>query len=205
MRGTFGLFLFGGIAMWYGVPRGRHLVGGTAARLVRPVPLARLELPDYGLFNTPEGEGIVGLADLRRHVRAMGVAPLLGGLAVFGSAPRRRALVGAIRRSRPGHRLRPARRRSQAGVPRRRGVAGGRRTRPTDERREELPEIAGDMGAVITEALHGQAAPERDQRGTQALLDRLERLADLRDRGMLGEEEYETAKETVVRELETRQ
>ena len=40
--------------------------------------------------------------------------------------------------------------------------------------------------------------------GTQALLDRLERLADLRDRGMLGAEEYETAKASVMRELEAR-
>ena len=39
---------------------------------------------------------------------------------------------------------------------------------------------------------------------TQALLDRLERLADLRDRGMLGEAEYETAKDSVMRELEAR-
>ena len=55
------------------------------------------------------------------------------------------------------------------------------------------------------EALHGQAAPDGIHESTQALLDRLERLADLRDRGLLGREEYETAKETIVRELETRQ
>ena len=40
--------------------------------------------------------------------------------------------------------------------------------------------------------------------GTQALLDRLERLADMRDRGLLTPAEYETAKETVMHELEAR-
>jgi hypothetical protein len=42
------------------------------------------------------------------------------------------------------------------------------------------------------------------EEGTQALLDRLERLADMRDRGLLGEDESETAKEAVMRELERR-
>ena len=40
--------------------------------------------------------------------------------------------------------------------------------------------------------------------GTQALLDRLERLADMRDRGLLGPEEYETAKTAIMAELEGR-
>ena len=40
--------------------------------------------------------------------------------------------------------------------------------------------------------------------GKQELLDRLERLADLRDRGLLQPDEYETAKEVVMRELEAR-
>lgn len=46
------------------------------------------------------------------------------------------------------------------------------------------------------------AAPFED--GTQALLDRLERLGDMRERGLLSEAEYETAKAAVVRELERR-
>jgi hypothetical protein len=36
------------------------------------------------------------------------------------------------------------------------------------------------------------------------LLDRLQRLADLRDRGLLGLDEYETVKESAMRELEAR-
>lgn len=47
-------------------------------------------------------------------------------------------------------------------------------------------------------------APEFAE-GTQALMDRLERLADMRDRGLLSPDEYETAKDLIIRELETRQ
>ena len=90
----------------------------------------------------------------------------------------------------------------------------------TTARSAELQAIASDMGAVITEAAaetpadplaRADGAPEADgereaafNEGTQALLDRLERLADLRDRGMLGEAEYDTAKDSVMRELEAR-
>jgi hypothetical protein len=51
------------------------------------------------------------------------------------------------------------------------------------------------------------AAPDGPEfaEGTQALLDRLERLADMRDRGLLEPAEYETAKDAIVRELEARQ
>jgi len=72
-------------------------------------------------------------------------------------------------------------------------------------RNEELAEISADMGAAVAQALHEPAAPDGIEESTQALLDRLERLADLRDRGLLGHDEYEIAKETIVRELETRQ
>jgi hypothetical protein len=40
--------------------------------------------------------------------------------------------------------------------------------------------------------------------GTQALLDRLERLGEMRDKGLLQADEYETAKDAVMRELEAR-
>ena len=50
----------------------------------------------------------------------------------------------------------------------------------------------------------GAGAPAEFQEGTQALLDRLERLADMRDRGLLTTAEYETAKEAVMHEIEAR-
>ncbi len=49
----------------------------------------------------------------------------------------------------------------------------------------------------------GPGTPELPE-STQALLDRLERLADMRDRGLLTAEEYETAKDAVMRGLEAR-
>jgi hypothetical protein len=86
------------------------------------------------------------------------------------------------------------------------------------ERREELVRIAADFGAVIGAAMSEVPAdraarsagaeatgtePEFTE-GTQALLDRLERLADMRDRGLLGPDEYETAKAAIMTELEGR-
>ncbi|HYO44628.1 MAG TPA: SHOCT domain-containing protein, partial [Candidatus Limnocylindrales bacterium] len=102
------------------------------------------------------------------------------------------------------------------------------------ENREELAAISADFGAAITAAMgetpldpvtrdagryvpvmgaeRGAAAAEGSgaapepgfTEGTQALLDRLERLADMRDRGLLGLDEYETAKATIMAELEGR-
>jgi hypothetical protein len=94
------------------------------------------------------------------------------------------------------------------------------------ENREELARIAADFGAVIGSAMAdvpvdpearvevgadagagAAGAGDRDPaftEGTQALLDRLERLADMRDRDLLGPDEYETAKAAVMAELEGR-
>jgi hypothetical protein len=113
---------------------------------------------------------------------------------------------------------------ASAGVPAMATAPVGRGA-PT-ARSTELQAIASDMGAVITEAAaetpadpraradgdaqaggrdgHDAAADAGFSEGTQALLDRLERLADLRDRGLLGLDEYETAKDSVMRELEGR-
>jgi hypothetical protein len=65
--------------------------------------------------------------------------------------------------------------------------------------------VAGSAAATPDLAAHRAAdAPSEFQEGTQALLDRLERLADMRDRGLLTSEEYETAKDAVMHELEAR-
>jgi hypothetical protein len=99
------------------------------------------------------------------------------------------------------------------------------RRRPAAER-EQLEAIATDFGSVIaatlaatpidpdareataspsTAAAPATAIPEPEfTEGTQALLDRLERLADMRDRGLLGGDEYETAKDAIMTELEGR-
>jgi hypothetical protein len=205
--GSFGLFLFGGIAMWYGAR-----VGGiwSAAPLLAWSGLflsLGWNFLSYGVFNTPEGEGIVwSWAICGVLFVLMGGVPLIGGLSVFGSAPLRRSLFGA---DAAGSSARTIAFAPAGGDPRRAyrpaTVATAASDTTSDERREELTEISDDLGAAIAQALHGQAAPDGIHESTQALLDRLERLADLRDRGLLGREEYETAKETIVRELETRQ
>ncbi len=74
---------------------------------------------------------------------------------------------------------------------------------------EQLNGIAAALDAAADRAearAATQPAFERPAFGeeTQALLDCLERLADMRDRGLLDAAEYETAKDAVMRELEAR-
>ena len=71
----------------------------------------------------------------------------------------------------------------------------------TTVREQQLRAIDTLMGAAVADARVGSAGPSGD---TQALLDHLERLGDMRDRGLLTTTEYETAKEAVMRELEAR-
>ncbi len=93
-----------------------------------------------------------------------------------------------------------------------------------EDNREELTQIAADFGAVIGTAMadvpldpdlratgvadaaaQAGSPPEAEfTEGTQALLDRLERLADMRDRALLAPDEYETAKAAIMAELEGR-
>jgi hypothetical protein len=168
----------------------------------------------------------------------MGLAPLLGGLAMFGDAPVRRGSGGSSGGPVPTVALRPApdagpeavetfnRAIAAAGVPASQATTAAAAALADGAAREaELRGIAAEMGAVLTEAAAETPADPRARAGTsdtadgtaagsatgasfsdgtQALLDRLERLADLRDRGMLGQGEYETAKESVMRELEAR-
>ena len=194
------------------------MVRRAAARLVGLFLSLGWNFLSYGVFNTPEGEGIVwSWAFCGVLFVLMGGVPLVGGLSVFGSAPLRRSLFGADAGGssatitaiapRPG----PARRPRAAYRPR--GGAAGRPDTTSPERAAALAEISADMGAAVAQALDEPALPDERaappaadfDEGTQALLDRLERLADLRDRGLLAPDEYETAKETIVRELETRQ
>ena len=73
---------------------------------------------------------------------------------------------------------------------------------------QRATDAAGDRSAADAAddrpADPAAAAPAEFQEGTQALLDRLERLADMRDRGLLTSAEYETAKEAVMHEIEAR-
>jgi Short C-terminal domain len=69
----------------------------------------------------------------------------------------------------------------------------------------ETPMDPDLRAAATAAAVGGGANADADfSEGTQALLDRLERLADMRDRGLLAADEFETAKEAIMRELESR-
>jgi hypothetical protein len=210
--GIFGLFLFVGIAMWFGAR-----VGGiwAAAPLLAWSGLFLAlgwNFLDYGIFNPPGDEGIIwGWAFCGIVFVIMGGAPLLGGFALIGNGPGRDGPAAAGPRPGPGaFPLGPA---PAGGDPRiafRLAMAA-----PETTRTAQLRALATDMGSVINEAAAAApvdpAARERGAvvtpeagdfpEGTQALLDRLERLADLRDRGLLGTDEYETAKDAVMHEL----
>jgi hypothetical protein len=220
LLGIFGLFLFGGIAMVYGVRLGGIWSAAPLFAWSGLFLALGWNFLDYGLFNPPFGEGVIwGWLICGVIFVAMGLAPLLGGLAMFGDAPFRGGGTGARSEPRgPATVLRPAADADPEAVEtfnRALASAGG------VARHAALEGIASDMGAVITEAAAetpadplardpdaggaGADAPGAEfNEGTQALLDRLERLADLRDRGMLGADEYETAKASIVRELESR-
>ena len=245
LLGIFGLFLFGGIAMVYGLRLGGIWSAAPLFAWSGLFLALGWNFLDYGLFNPPGDETVIwGWLLCGVIFVAMGLAPLLGGVALFGAAPVSRGGSGRGGRSQnPGDSrgsggsgptvvLQPApdadpeaiatfnRALASAGVPAMVVAPAGRPA--ATARSAELQAIASDMGAVITEAAAETpadplaradassaggdgATPDADfNEGTQALLDRLERLADLRDRGLLGQTEYETAKETVMRELEAR-
>lgn len=74
------------------------------------------------------------------------------------------------------------------------------RVQAPDRHQGAAPAASAPSHAPVQPAVERAAFGEE----TQALLDRLERLADLRDRGLLDAAEYETAKDAVMRELEAR-
>jgi hypothetical protein len=226
---SLGLFLFGGIATWYGAK-----VGGiwTAAPLLAWSGLFLAlgwNFIDYGIVNPPEGEDVIwGWLIPGVLFIVMGAAPLVLGATVLGTvgAPRDGSGRGGSGRGGSGRGGPPVVRTFPLGpVPPTRAVStvtvngpGGTTQAVIGSREAELQAIAREIGDVVAGAMavtpadpkaraaaaSGGGSPDDFGEGTQALLDRLERLADLRDRGLLGPDEYETAKEAVVRELEAR-
>lgn len=155
---------------------------------------------DYGVFNASPGAGI----DL-----GWALCGVLFWVMAFGP------LLGAIPLIRAGRNIRG---------PAMRPVAGGPVGSSSVVARDGLAAIATDLQAAIGAAVAsvgavplGQAVPPGEAvspagrlpepeftEGTQALLDRLERLADMRDRGLLGPADYETAKAAIMAALEGR-
>src|SRR5690348_13878971 len=88
LLGIFGLFLFGGIAMVYGVRLGGVWSAAPLFAWSGLFLALGWNFLDYGLFNPPFDEGVIwGWLICGVIFVAMGLAPLLGGLAMFGDAP----------------------------------------------------------------------------------------------------------------------
>jgi len=223
--GIFGLFVFGAIATAYG-----SRIGGAwaAAPLLGWVALfgsLGWNFVDYGLFNPPEEAGVeVGLVICGVLLWILAVGPLLLVL------PRRQRGSGASDATGPGTVVRIGSA-DDPGQPDQEPFAAARpvgeapsngipivpAARLSSAERRELAGIASAFGAAVecaeaeTTAPEARAAPElpADQdeafsEGTQALLDRLERLGDMRDRGLLTADEFDAAKVTIIAELESR-
>ena len=224
--GIFGLFVFGAIASVYG-----WRIGGAwaAAPLLGWVALFGTlgwNFIDYGLFNPPEEAGVeVGLVICGVVFWIMAFGPLLLVL------PLRQRGSGAIDAARYGTVVRigsaddagePDREPFAAARPLGEAPASGISIVPaagmSAAERRELAGIASAFGAAVERAEaetavnpDARAAPELPadeseefSEGTQALLDRLERLGDMQDRGLLTVEEFDAAKATIIAELESR-
>ncbi|MFL5751507.1 MAG: SHOCT domain-containing protein [Chloroflexota bacterium] len=207
LLGGFGLFLFGGLAM----------VGASGTGGYAWVPLiawtglfASLgwNFLDYGLVNAPEGQGIAwGYVIPGVLFQVMAWVPVV-------------VLVAGMRQARRWRSASDARPLRGPGMPPRGAVPGVDRPPPVPDahrvehagsaRQVQLQAIDGAMGALVLDATaHAPVGPVSDHgaafaEDTQALLDRLERLGQMRDRGLLAPDEYETAKEAVMHELEAR-
>jgi hypothetical protein len=218
LLGSFGMLLFGAIAMVGALKVGGYgwlLIAGWTALFAT----LGWNFLDYGVVNPPDGEVQWGwlipgvLFELMAWVPAVFVIKAaLNQRRVGGSGPAPGIPGPSELRTMPGP--------SQPAPDAHEGVAVA--GPPDTDTAEQAARhgIAVAMGAVIADAvattpadplqreLPGDAPGEPAEdfsEGTQALLDRLERLADMRDRGLLEPGEYETAKEAIVRELETRQ
>jgi len=166
--GVFGLFLFGGIAMWGGTGVGGAWTGVAGLAWVGLFAVLGWNFLEYGLVRPPEGGTVVwGWLIPGILFEAMAFGPVV--LVAWG-----------LRASRA------------AGG----GVGAG--AMPVVARPLAGP---GQPGRRIAVSRPGPAEPPE---GTSALLDRLERLADMRDRGLLRPEEYEIAKAAVLRDLDDR-
>ena len=207
LLGAFGLFGFGALGMAFGARIGGY---GWLPLLAWTGLFAALgwNFLDYGLVNPPEGQGIAWgyvipgvlfqlmawvpvafvLLTLRGAERATGGS---GRLAI--SANTLRGTGQPARRSLPPIDTRPP-----AVAPEHRVEVAG------TARQDQLRAIDALMGAAVIEGAADAAADPMRREGSDALLDRLERLGGMRNRGLLTSEEYETAKDAVMHELQAR-
>lgn len=229
--GIFGLFLFGGLTFGFGAAVGGAWSGLGILAWTGLFASLGWNFLEYGIISPPEGETVVwGWLIPGVMFEVMAFAPLvLGGGALAAMRGRGRA---SPPRARPGGgppvTVLPGPGQPPSPV---RSVTVNGRTLADPEARAALAEVAAALEAASREAQAntpvaaavddvrerladaseaagaedaGPASTPAFQEGTQALLDRLERLADMRAQGLLDPDEYETAKELVLRELEAR-
>ncbi|MHB8893218.1 MAG: SHOCT domain-containing protein [Candidatus Limnocylindrales bacterium] len=226
--GIFGLLLFGAIAMVYGSRLGG--IWGAVPFLGWTALFGSLgwNFLDYGLFNPPPEFGVEwGWIFCGVTFEVMAFGPLL--LAIPGIRAARRSRGGPAVMVRPVPMRGPGMAQAtRVATPSSSGVSTVATRATAAAERAALQDIATVMGVAVSAAVAetaastpvdplARAAASLDagigegadagvdfQEGTQALLDRLERLGDMRDRGLLTHAEFEAAKAAVITELEAR-
>ena len=189
--GMFGLFLFGGIALWGGVSLGDPwaevpLLGWTGL-----FGTLGWNFLDYGVFNPPAEQVEWGFAIPGVLFEIMAFAPVVIALWAMVSArprPSARVAAGIVRQVRP---IRPntlSIREPEPASPEAEAPEG---PSLTDERRS----MDGALAAVVARR---SAAP------SESVVAGLERLSGLHDRGSLTDEEFEAAKQALLHEEDAR-
>jgi len=198
--GAFGLFAFGGLGMVYGAKVGGY---GWVPLLAWTGLFAALgwNFLDYGLVNPPEGQGIEwGYVIPGVLFQLMAWVPVV--FVILGLWGTRTSSGGTGASRIVPNRIVPNSMRGSA-FPKATAIdvvdTSPRPAIATTVRQQQLRAIDTLMGAAVADARAGSPGTSGD---TQALLDHLERLGDMRDHGLLTTTEYETAKEAVMRELE---
>ena len=186
--GMFGLFLFGGIAMWGGVTIGDPWAEIPLLAWTGLFGTLGWNFLDYGLVSPPDGQ--VGWGFLIPGVlfEIMAFGPVvLAAWAALSSRPRPTARVseGIARQIHP-IRLNTFSIREAAPEP-----EPPEGPSLTDERRS----MDGALAAVVARR---SAAP------SESVVAGLERLSSLHDRGALSAEEFEAAKQALLREEDAR-
>ena len=217
--GMFGIFLFGFIATVYGVRLGGIWAAAPVLGWAALFGTLGWNFMEYGVFAPPSGSIEIGwlicgvLFWIMAFVPLLALVPILrsgstvvtppGGGTVTVRGPGKPARVIATPGSNAAPDEGPVRMDPDGAAQQEAlvGIAGAFEAAVEQAERETPADPAARTRPV--DAVSDEPAADFSE-GTQALLDRLERLADMRDHGLLEPAEYETAKEAIMRELETR-
>jgi hypothetical protein len=192
--GMFGLFLFGGIAMWGGVSIGDPWAEVPLLAWTGLFGTLGWNFLDYGVFNAPSGQLEWGFAIPGVLFEIMAFGPVVLALwALVSSRPRPSAQVtaGIIRQVRP---IRPNTLAIREPAPEPEAPEG---PSLTDERRSMDQAFA----AAVSAARSGAGRPAAP---SESVVAGLERLSALRDRGALTADEFEAAKQALLHEEDGR-